>query len=1001
MADTVINFQPPTLGLGVIVTNQYNSIPTQENGLDFLDNPPALPSGSKIPTTGYAVFITRKSPPGATGSQAAVLQGGSEFATVAALGKLNSAHQHVSIVVGSETDAAPSLTAYDIEGNQVATSTGAVKANAAGVTLSVVSSSANIVFILIQGAVNGNMIWLSSISYDTVAAATPDFLLNNSNITVSAGGKVTQNCTLFRQGGSSGAIALSAGPTLPSGVTLTFSPAAVGGTSDSFTITVDAASTAPPVTQHTYTITGTPANTAVGPKPRTATGWITVVAPFVLQVQPGFAPTVAVAPCTPGVMAVKLVPMPGLPAGTSVKLSCTGLPAAVTCDINPATLQLPNQTAATLTFSETTQPAGTIPITITAEMTGFKASQAATVVAAATAITSISQPNVYTPMSLQSGTSLIIKGVGFCQGTQVRFGNDQAKAIPAQMTTTQITVTVPRNATTGATSESNTTWPNQNPFGLIRPDGSAVPAPMPLTVGSYRNSYGYPFKNYNAGGFSYDQLTELYGHDATYWSTPFGDIRNLWADIIYLPLVNAILSGNDLCFGISLSTLRIMNNAWGAADTADLPTTNTLEMPWTYKNPTPQGPSGPLDDFIHVQHIAQMSDQWLGYYLNAALPTTGASAASIRSTITSCLNKGDDPLVCIRNSLTDGHAMIAYDIEPNPQDPAGFIIDVYDPNEEYTSDEDSDGSGKTHLGALQLSQIVVSGNGSWSFPMNASSWPPPAGSSWSGDAHALIPGSTSIIPQIPSMPGVASTLWHLLQAGGVAVFGSGSPDPTMPATVPVTGSVETAQLSDASGHTLFRSDGSLNPDPQTRVAAVPFSFAKAASDHGTTLIIKPGATYIHQVKGKVAGTYGMVVLGRPFGVSLTCATAVGQTDTVTIDTAGRSFSFQTGGAGAALRAEVMASGTDGSPRFATLLVRTAAGMKHTVSFSADLSTVAYAHSGDTAVFELHLSALDSSGKQHLFASGSLSTVQGQTTTFAPANWQDLTTVGVTKTAPAK
>ena len=462
-----------------------------------------------------------------------------------------------------------------------------------------------------------------------------------------------------------------------------------------------------------------------------------------------------------------------------------------------------------------------------------------------------------------------------------------------------------------------------------------------------------------------------------------------------------MLSGNDLCFGISLSTQRIATNAWGAADSADLPTTNTLETPWTYKNPTANGPSGPLDDFIHVQHIAQMSDQWLGYYLTAALPTTGASAASILSTITTCLDKGDDPLVCIRNSSTDGHAMIAYDIEPNPQDSAGFIIDVYDPNEEYTSDEDSDGSGGKHTGALKLSQIIVSGNGSWSFPMNASSWPPPPGSLWSGDAHALIPGSTSIIPQIPSMPGIFSAIWYLLKAGGVAIFGSGSPDPAMPATVPVAGSVETVQLSDASGHTLFNADGSLNPNPQTRVAAVPFAFAKATSDQGTALIVKPGATYIHQVKGKVAGTYGMVVLGQPFGVSLTCVTAVGQTDTVTIDTAGRSFSFQTGAAGAALRAEVMASGTDGSPRFATLLMRTAAGMKHTVSFSADLSTVAYAHSGDTAVFELHLSALDSSGKQHLFASGSLSTVQGQTTTFAPANWQDLTTVGVTKTAPAK
>jgi hypothetical protein len=285
--------------------------------------------------------------------------------------------------------------------------------------------------------------------------------------------------------------------------------------------------------------------------------------------------------------------------------------------------------------------------------------------------------------------------------------------------------------------------------------------------------------------------------------------------------------------------------------------------------------------------------------------------------------------------------------------------------------------------------------------LRAGSWAKaPPGSSWGGDVYSLIPGSSSIIPAVPSLPGLFSTIWHVLQAGGVAVFGSGSADPALNASVPVTGSVETVQLSDAGGRKLFRADGSLNSDPHSRVAAVPFALAQSGADHGTTLIVRPGTAYFHQVRGKVAGSYGAIVAGRLFGVSFTCATAPEQRDDITLDIGARAFSFQTGAAQAPLRAEVMSCGPDGAPRFATLLVRSGAGMTHTLRFSSDTSAVIYEHRGDSATFELHLSAVNRNGQQHLFSSGPQSAIHGQTASFVPVDWHDLTTVLLTQSGAA-
>ena len=526
-----------------------------------------------------------------------------------------------------------------------------------------------------------------------------------------------------------------------------------------------------------------------------------------------------------------------------------------------------------------------------------------------------------------------------------------------------------------------------------------APASMTVLVDSYRNTYGWPFKNYDVGRLTFDQLTELYGEGATYISTPVGQVRNPWASI-YLAIVKGLLDGNDLCFGTALASQRVKNNQWGGVNIADMPTTNITPPPFIWLNPGGMSPNphpAPQDDFIHVQHIAQYSDEWLGYYLNNSLVGAGA----LRGMIETDLGGGDFPLVCIRKSVGDGHVLVAYDTEDDPAVPGGFIIDVYDPNEEFTSTEDGDGSGYTHQTAFQLSQVVVGADGSWTFPFCAESWPPPPGTSWSGDANSIIPGSSQIIPPIPSMPGPNSALVYALEGGAVAVFGSAKAALGMEDEVTVSAGVTTLQLSDAAGRTLLHADGSLNTNPATRVAAAPAIFTTARTPRGDIFVVGPGGSYTHTLRGKATGTYGLMMVGRPFGVVLTCGTAEGQEDAITLDTGGRALSFATSAASAALRAEVMMNGPDGSPVFATLLARAETGITHTLRFTANAASVVHETDGGAAPVEIYLSALNRQGRRHAVSTGPLTAGDGQLTTLTPLDWHDLGAVLLTQTGASR
>jgi hypothetical protein len=547
VTDAVLSFEPPTLGGGVAVTNQYGSAYGPVNGVNFLYQLPALPGSSQIPLGGYGQLVTGPSPPGAPGTQVATLVGPGEFGSASALGQFNSPHQHVSILTGAfNSSSQPSLTAYDINGEQVATASASVAAGES-TQLDAVSASPgpDIVFFVIQGAQDGFMLWITDLTYDLVAAGTPDFLLNSTGGVLSQGSSVVQPTQLIRMGGSNGDITLAAEPPLPAGISVPFNPPVVTGTDLSFGVMLSAAPDAALVQGAAFSISGTPASAAVGPQPRSATAYVTVLAPFVMRIYGGYAPTLAFAACSPAVVQLQILANPGF-GGGEVSVTCTSVPAGIECVVQPPLVQLgayPDTELVNVLFTTTAQPPGNIPLNFVAQMNGFSQQVPFTLAGQPTAITSVSTEFGTTPQALKPGSTIVIQGQGFCGGTKVRFGNDLAQVYPMSLSSTEIQVSLPRTATTGVTGPGAVTkgWPLQVAFGLVLPDETAIPSPTPLTVFEYRNVYGFPFHNYYFGGMDFDQLTELFGETATHISTPFGDVRNPWASF-FLGLANAFSS---------------------------------------------------------------------------------------------------------------------------------------------------------------------------------------------------------------------------------------------------------------------------------------------------------------------------------------------------------------------------------------------------------------------------------------------------------------------------
>src|SRR4030095_11050639 len=116
-------------------------------------------------------------------------------------------------------------------------------------------------------------------------------------------------------------------------------------------------------------------------------------------------------------------------------------------------------------------------------------------------------------------------------------------------------------------------------------------------------------------------------------------------------------------------------------------------------------------------------------------------------------------------------------------DPIEYVIQVYDPDTQFTQDENDDKTGAPHIGNVVKSQIHVAADGTWVLRRNNTS----------GFVNGLIVTRASAIPDVPTLP--SRGFLGQVANSGATLFGSVGSDP---AGTPVS---RTTQLADAEGRT--------------------------------------------------------------------------------------------------------------------------------------------------------------------------------------------------------
>jgi len=354
------------------------------------------------------------------------------------------------------------------------------------------------------------------------------------------------------------------------------------------------------------------------------------------------------------------------------------------------------------------------------------------------------------PQLLHPGTTVTVRGSGFTARSRVQFGDPnedapdlQATPISVSADGTSLQVQVPRLAIDG-------------PLTVISSSGGRYVTPASFTVNNYRNVNGFSFENF---GFnvSWQNMQDAFGKGQTdyyvgspwtgYTDTgvPTAEALAIWGIAAYS------LNGNGACFGMALASEQFQHHpeTLGNYALSGTPTVNHLQE------------TSKLVDHIEALHLTQISAEMIS---NAVTwQTHSHSAGEIRSLLQGLFQSNSAPLISIQESATEGHAVIAYDIETG--DGANgftndYYIDVYDPNRPFTSAERTDAAD--HRDLERASRIHVGGSGRWEFDMG--------GDVWSGDVNGTLTSLSVFaydkIPEHPTLPSIENLV---LEAGSNAL----------------------------------------------------------------------------------------------------------------------------------------------------------------------------------------------------------------------------------------
>lgn len=755
----------------------------------------------------------------ATGGDA----GSCEFFQASATALLSRTANSVTLFAGRFGPVGPfdspenaTLTAFDAEGNQVAT-TGLVPidAGAFNTRLSVSSDNGDIAGFRVRATTgpNGESVVAGDLGIDDLSVnfadgAVPDFSVApvNQIIALVQGQSVEVPVRINRINGSTGPIQLSVSA-LPRGVTA--DPVTVPGNQTAATLTLTAAPDAFDTNFEptTATLTADPlGDPNVGSAPRTAALQVRVARDYQLEV--GGAAEAELSPksplalplpdCTPLEVPVKIRRDIAMSRDITLTLrgegdGTTGLPPGVHAEILPNPVVHPGGNLVaerTLRFSidrptdqrlnlfvlgGSTGP-GSSPHLM--EMLMFRARPEARLATPDTG------PGLARTQRLgRAGSRVRVTGNGFCPDTKVLVGNAQASAPARLIDSHTIEFHMPRYATNGQVT-------------IVPPDGlSGYRADGELSIDSFRNVNGFQFENFGVKSYSFGEFLDTFGEDDLLskinpcW--PFGDcsittpIPNPSA-LLAWQIIDSVLGSKRLsghCFGLSLASQDFTTGK--VAYSRYAPAEGEADSVWELAEAV--GPGDSLESFLDVEQAKQASNEfisaWMGRKesLRDQLDLISREFSRNRSVIVSVkrqrlpIHIGEivkDPTEAADVVIPRGHAMLAYDMV---QTPGHAEIYVYDSNKPFNSVEEENGTGALHRAKVDSGVIHIDKDaGTWSYQF--------AGKDiWRGEGDgSLWAMPSNVMPKSLSLPGLGTLAKGLAEiivgsADGSAVSTQASP----------------------------------------------------------------------------------------------------------------------------------------------------------------------------------------------------------------------------------
>ena len=435
---------------------------------------------------------------------------------------------------------------------------------------------------------------------------------------------------------------------------------------------------------------------------------------------------------------------------------------------------------------------------------------------------------------------------------------------------------------------------------------------------NWRGVYGYRFSNSAqfqtlAGAYDLGDVQGVFG-DCSIWISPC--IPGILDPFATTYLVNVkIFSGNGRCFGFAYSALGFINGDEqlssypGVGPTCD---TWNLTSPLNETNDPNVNLSPDLARMIKRKHMYQFTAEALNAFIEARFANSSVYwVPRLKNNLPALL------------SITPcEHVVVVHDVVEH--DDGSFDLLLYDPNVPFAV-------GENHDAQLANSTLTVRPDGTFSFDdQKGSNLKHVRCTGRASGDFTIFPYSVLKNPHMPTADDA------LVAFGGV------------------TGEAAITQVTDANGRVLFRTDGSVNDDPRTRIRAYPFRPFGAPSTGPVRLIVSDSKeTLTHTIVP--VGTYEVAFVGPGYGVHIDQITGVtGLADQVTIDPKAAAFELVTKATQKSVHAQLMVRGEDKSTRLAAVRLALSPNQSARLEFDAQRNAVTYRHRGAPTNVELEL-----------------------------------------------